>query len=406
MNHLDEGALRRLLDEHDLLTAAERDHVDGCEICQALARQLRADAEAAQSLLAVPSPSVDAGAALAQMRRRAESTVPAPPTIGRRFRAAFYVTPRRLWRPAAVLTVVAVAAVGLVASGVAQNMVKIFEPQQVTTVPLNAGALGSLPDLGAYGTVTSIEQPRASAVKDLGAAATSTGLHLLSPTRLPGDVSGLRVSFGVLSEGKGSFTFSSQKAAASALASGNSLPALPANLDGSTLFLTAGPAAVTTYGSPSLTAALAEASASTGGSRETTGSGAPGGIAAAGGASHSSILSGIPKLVILQAKAPVVSSNGPSVADYEAALLSLPGIPPDLAAQIKAIGDPSSTLPIPVPAGKASSSRADINGSSAVLIGDSTGIGSVVIWVRDGMVYAVGGTLADNVVVDVARSMQ
>jgi len=38
--------------------------------------------------------------------------------------------------------------------------------------------------------------------------------------------------------------------------------------------------------------------------------------------------------------------------------------------------------------------------------GDSTGLGSAVIWEKNGVVYAVGGLLSQNEVLDIARSLR
>ena len=116
-------------------------------------------------------------------------------------------------------------------------------------------------------------------------------------------------------------------------------------------------------------------------------------------------LGGIPQLVIVQMRAPALYSDGPSVADYEKALLSMPGMPASLADQIRSLGDLSSTLPIPIPTSLASSHAADINGAPGLVIGDTTNIASGVIWQSHGLVYAVAGTMSDKQVVAIARSM-
>ncbi len=46
-----------------------------------------------------------------------------------------------------------------------------------------------------------------------------------------------------------------------------------------------------------------------------------------------------------------------------------------------------------------------IDGVQGVVTGDSTGLGSAVIWEKDGVVYAVGGLLPQNEVLDIARSL-
>src|SRR5207245_1619310 len=68
----------------------------------------------------------------------------------------------------------------------------------------------------------------------------------------------------------------------------------------------------------------------------------------------------IPTMAVVQMQSPVVSSSGASVTEIENYLISLPGFPPDVAAQIRAIGDPSTTLPVPVPTGQ-QSHQVDVN---------------------------------------------
>jgi len=191
-------------------------------------------------------------------------------------------------------------------------------------------------------------------------------LQIRQPSHLPASVTGPG-AFAIVSQGSGSFTFSAAKAEAAAQRQGKALPAMPANIDGSTLYLTVGPAVIESFGM---------------------------------GAGQQ-----LPSLVVAQARVPRVESTGVSVRQLEDYLLSQPGISPTLAAQIRAIGDPSQTLPIPVPANLATSHPVTVQGVHGVAIGDSSGLGSAVIWVKDGVVYAVGGTLTEAEVLQVANSL-
>jgi hypothetical protein len=177
------------------------------------------------------------------------------------------------------------------------------------------------------------------------------------PANVPAEV-----NYAVLTRGQGSFTFDAAKAAAAAAKAGQPAPQMPAGMDGSTLTLTVGPAAAEIFGPSPLS----------------------------GGAGSQQV----PALVIAESKAPVVDSTGVSATQLENFLASQPGVSPALAAQIKAIGDPITSLPIVIPVDKASESQVTLaNGASAVVVGDNTGLGSGVIWVRDGIVYGVAGSL-------------
>ena len=357
MRHLDEGraapAGRRF--GHD--PSASR-HLSECATCSRRYEAVAADAGAAAAVLRGGSALMEAEDALRRLHRRMATEVPPKPRFLERLVPGGLSLPRQTARPVMVVALVAIGLTTLFVTGVAESMVRIFEPQQVAAIAINANSVGSLPDLSAYGTPRSIQKPDAHRAAGWSDAGNQTGLSYLQPGSLPAAVHGTPAYY-FLSQGKASFTFDAKTAAATAAARGVSLPALPGNIDGSTLFLQAGPGAVEVVGAPAPTAATKAQSAN-------------------------SILSDIPELVIVQAKAPVVTSNGPSVADFENALLAMPGISPDLAAQVRAIGDPSSTLPIPIPTNLASSQNVQVNGHAAVLIGDNTGVGSAVVWVDHG----------------------
>jgi len=281
----------------------------------------------------------------------------------------------------------------LVATGVASDIIKIFQPESFVAVPIDITSLGTLPDLSGYGSVRVLQSPQGNVASSLAGAAQSSGLHLLTPGKLPSEIKG-DSAFHVLSAGSASFTFSKAAASASADKFGKPLPALPANLDGSRLTLNGGPVVIETVGSQS---SLGPFSVPESGASGTAADNAHHGLL--GG------LGGIPQLVIVQMKAPVLYSDGPSVAQYEDALLSMPGVPASLASQVRALGDLSSTLPIPIPKSLASAHAADINGAPGLVIGDTTGIASGVVWQSHGLVYGVAGSLTDRQVVAIARSM-
>jgi hypothetical protein len=106
---------------------------------------------------------------------------------------------------------------------------------------------------------------------------------------------------------------------------------------------------------------------------------------------------------VAEVEGPTVSSSGVDLSTLESYLLSQPGISSQLAAQIRAIGDPSSTLPIPVPAG-ATSSSVNLNGRTAVVLaaGDD---GNAVVWAENGRLFAVLGQASASDLIDVARQI-
>jgi len=83
----------------------------------------------------------------------------------------------------------------------------------------------------------------------------------------------------------------------------------------------------------------------------------------------------------------------------------VPGISPELANAIKAIGDPNTTLPIPVPVQYATSSKVKVQNVDGVALGDNTGVGAGVIWVKSSIIYAVVGTIKLSDALDIANHL-
>ena len=86
-------------------------------------------------------------------------------------------------------------------------------------------------------------------------------------------------------------------------------------------------------------------------------------------------------------------------------LYMMPGISAQLASTIRAIGDPSTTLLIPVPIQYATSTDVTVQGVHGVALGDNTGLGSAVIWIKGGTVYGVVGSLKQSDVLSIANHL-
>ena len=329
-----------------------------------------------EEMLSVPEPKVDTERALARLRARVEAERIAP--VSRRMS-----TPRRvavnIWvRGLAAAATVALVATLLTVSGLAETILTIFEPKQLVAVPITANDLTGAESFGAYGTLTWTEQPRPYDVPDVRVAAKDSGMTVLIPSNLPAGVGAAR--YGVMPKTTATFTFSAEKTRQAAAAQKRTPPPMPANIDGSKLFITGGPAVVAFYGDGTQPTAVT-------------------------GASGASPFSGMPRLVVAQGRPPVVQSDGVTVEQLQSYLLAQPGISPQLAAQIRAIKDPSSTLPVPIPVDMATSKKVTVQGVEGIFVGDSTGLGSAVIWQKDGIVYGVAGTLTEQQVLAVANSL-
>ena len=372
MGHLSEGTLRRMLDDPDATTAEVRSHFAECRECQALQARVDEDAKAVASLMNRPDSDVDVAAALARVQERA----PVRPRLD--FRMPIL---RPFTRPAIAVAAAAVLVFALVVTGVAQQALVIFQPTQVTPVPVVLADFQSLPDLNAYGDVTWSTKPQPQVVLSADEAYKIAGVKVPNVSPLPAGVSST-VTYAAMPQAVGTFKFSAAKEAAAATAQGKSLPPMPDGMDGSTLTITVGPAVVAVYGNlPAVTGSGASPS--------------PEGIPAID----------LPQLVVAASVVPVVSTSQVTLKQLEDYLLAQPGISDQLKADIRAIGDPTTTLPIPVPMKFATSSKVSVQGVQGVALGDNTGLGSAVVWVKDGKVYVVAGSLKQTEIINTANNL-
>jgi len=366
--HPSDGTLRRSLDEPIAIDAASREHVLTCARCMDRVRRISADAASVRAMLVAQDRAVDVAAARARLAGVEASGVEPAPRGARRLRPGSS-------RASRVMTGVALAAAAsvlLVVTGGAQQFLSLFQPKQLTPVPVTAADVRSLAGLADYGTVGGGSSIAFTPEPDAAAAAAASGLAVPAVADLPAGTPA--PGYAVVSGGVVTFTFSADLARAAAARAGGQLPSMPAGLDGSTLSVLIAPAVVVSYGIDP--AALLQ-----------------GGSVPAGEA-----------FVVVASRTPTVTSTGVTARRLEDYLLSVPGVPPQVASEIQALGDPAQTIPVPIPVDLASGSSVTINGARGLLIGDSTGLGSAVVWQHNGIVYAIAGTLTSNRVLSIAGS--
>ena len=366
MAHLTDGALRRMVDDPDI-PRADRAHLDECAECQARFKTIEGDARSIATLLAVPEARVDVSSAF----RRVASAPAAMPRLGFRWPLAM---PRS--RPFVLAFAAAVVGVALLAGVIARDLSLNYSPNTVTAVPVTVADMQSLSQLAEYGNVTWTKQPSLQVVTSAAdASAAAGGLQAPAVGNLPKGVS-TAVTYVAMSQGVAVFTFDATKAAAAAATEGKTLPALPRGMDGAQLTVTVGPAVGEVFGNLN----------------QPTGS------------SASDI--NLPQLVVGVSSAPTAVSTQVTPKQMEDYLLSLPGVSKELKAAIKAIGDPSTTLPIPIPVQYATSRSVTVQGVQGVALGDNTGVGSAVIWVKNHVVYAVAGSIKQSDAIDIANNLK
>jgi hypothetical protein len=361
MRHPSEGALRRLVDEPAGVTDEQRAHVAGCVTCLRALDDARADARLVGSALAAPTAgSIDTDAAWARFstttvlpdRRQAAPS----PARGR------WQTTLRRPAVAAVSAVVLLTGAGVAA---ANDWLPIFQTERVDPVEVTSTDLVQVPDLSAYGDLEVTQGPETEQVADAATARERTGLAVPQVSELPEGVTG-DPAYQVADVVGATFTFSAEKAAQAAAVEGEVLPPPPAGLDGSTLRLEAGPGVAALWSQPT----------------------------------------GVPTLVVARVVAPTVYSSGvpfETVRDY---LLSLPGLPDGVADQLRDLSGDAATLPLPVPAELVTSSEADVDGAPATVLTSRDGLFAAAVWVEDGVMTGVAGSLSVDEVLSVARGLR
>ena len=358
MRHPSEGVLRRLVDEPAGVTDDERSHVTACAACRRDLDRMSADAQLVGAALGTQRYDVDPDAAWARLSASTAAPGPRRLTTGpSRWRTA-------VRRPAvaAMSAVVLVTGAGVAA---ANDWLPIFRTEQVTPVEITSTDLVQVPDLSAYGDLQLTQEPSPEQVADAAEAEARTGLAVPEVAELPEGVTG-SPSYQAAGIAGGTFTFSADKAAQAAAAEGEVLPPPPPGLDGSTLRLEAGPGVAAIWSQPT----------------------------------------GVPTLVVARVVAPKVYSSGvpfETVRDY---LLSLPGLPPGLADQLRDLSGDATTLPLPVPDELVTSSTADVDGAEATVLTSRDGVFAGVVWVEDGVMTGVAGSLSADELLSVARDLR
>jgi len=362
MRHPTDGVLRRLLDEPVGVADADREHVAGCPVCLSGLAAARKDAQVAGAALgsglSTELADVDvgwwrlSGAVGGEGRRRGTTAAPA-----HRWRAAL--------RSPVVAAFGVVALLAGAGAAAAVDWLQIFRTEQIAPVTVTEADLVALPDLSAYGEVEVSADTNAHEVANADAAKKATGLSVPRVSELPRGVTGAP-TFQVGDQMSAVFTFSAAKAERAAAAAGETLPPPPAGLDGSKFRLVAGP-----------------------------------GLAAVWSEGR-----GVPALVVARAVAPTAYSSGIPFQTARDYLLSLPGVPDGLASQLRGFSGDGTTLPLPLPAEQVRSSAADVGGRPATVLTSRDGTMVAVVWVDDGIVTAVAGTLSTGEVLSVARGLR
>jgi hypothetical protein len=371
MHHVSDPVLRRLVDEPLAVPDLARRHLADCHHCQAQRTEIAWDAALASRALSAPENVADIDLEWILLQDRLSGPDAARrPSIGPPGRM-----PRRLAHVSVGAGTAVLAGVLAVGAAAAAVLTTVYAPTQVAPVRISASDLRAIENITGIGRLPSNLQPSGSMrlsfgelswttagppeqVSSIASAVAMTHLAFPTPVTLPSGVGAIsRVEV-------------QPRVTATVRFSQDAGPGVA----GSTLEITAGPAIAVQYG------------------------GTPG-------------ASNVTTLAIVAARRPVATSTGeggaggPTTSELETFVLSRPGLPADLAQEVRLLGSMDSVLPVPVPSGLWEE-KEHIGGAPAVLVTDPNGFASGVIWESsDGVVHAVGGLLDKEDVFGVAREI-
>jgi hypothetical protein len=357
-----------MVDDPDARSGADAAHLEDCTECKARFENVSGDAHAVATLLAVPEAHVD----VARAFDRVKSAPAARPRFGFRLPVV-----RPASRPMVLAFAAVIAGVALLAGVIARDYSLNYTPNTVTTVPVTVADVQALSQLADYGTLTWTKQPTFQAATSAAdASAIAGGMQPPVVTDLPKGIS-TNITYGAMSQAVAVFTFSGDKARAAAAAHGKTAPTLPAGMDGATLTVSVGPAVGEIFGDLKQPASASDASQIN-----------------------------LPQLIVAKSTAPTATSTQVTVTQFENFVLAQPGITPELKAAVKAIGNPGTTLLIPIPVQYATSKNVTVQGVQGVALGDNTGVGSAVIWIKNSVVYAVAGSVKQTDAINIANNLK
>ena len=101
----------------------------------------------------------------------------------------------------------------------------------------------------------------------------------------------------------------------------------------------------------------------------------------------------------------LTTEGGASLEELREVVLGLPGLPAELVAQLRGIGDWRNTLPLPVPTDQVRSRPTTVGGAEALAFADTSDRLHAVVWHRDGHIWGVAGVVGTDEARDVANSL-
>ena len=394
----DLGALRASLDDPSGTPAPPHDHVPGCASCADTLAELQRNAELAAPAIALtapadpPSPAAVEAALTRFEQRRARlaanaatitapapaATVPDPIPLPGRGRVARLGARAR--GVAAGLVAALVLAGLLVTPGgraAAAGFLAQFRSQRFEVVSLDPGqssqvadVVGGLVQTGVFTgdaqQLSGFGEPQVVAGLDEAARVAGFAVSAVDPAALPAGVERTPQRVLVTRARETRLSFDRDRALAYLRDHGRPDARLPERYDGTQLVVQVPAAVVQQFAGRDGAPALLVGKAGTVG---------------------------------------LTTEGGASLEELREVVLGLPGLPAETVAQLRAIGDWRTTLPLPVPSDQVRSSPATVDGAEAVSFADQTGRLNALLWQRGGHIWGVAGVIGSDEALDVADSL-
>ena len=394
----DLGALRASLDDPSGTPAPPHDHVPGCASCADTLAELQRNAELAAPAIALtapadpPSPAAVEAALTRFEQRRARlaanaatitapapaATVPDPIPLPGRGRVARLGARAR--GVAAGLVAALVLAGLLVTPGgraAAAGFLAQFRSQRFEVVSLDPGqssqvadVVGGLVQTGVFTgdalQLSGFGEPQVVAGLDEAARVAGFAVSAVDPAALPAGVERTPQRVLVTRARETRLSFDRDRALAYLRDHGRPDARLPERYDGTQLVVQVPAAVVQQFAGRD----------------------------------------GVPALLVGKAgTVGLTTEGGASLEELREVVLGLPGLPAETVAQLRAIGDWRTTLPLPVPSDQVRSRPATVDGAEAVSFADQTGRLNALLWQRGGHIWGVAGVIGSDEALDVADSL-